>query len=348
MDGQSARAAGGARQTGSDQLAIIKEEERYGDLVDWLTKELSISYPGKAEIMQVSLTLKDRNEAATLVNAVVDSYLTEVVNNEREQKQQRLNQLELAFTKNQTEVRSKRDDLKRLALRLGASETETLTLQQKFLIEDLSFYKQELSKVQGDLRRLHSDLAAQKAVLNSVENVATTDGEVDMLVQNDPVARPLFVELGTQRMYQLYVENNVVAGAKSPYVTRYQQELKTLQDRFDARRAELAETVKEKKRSTVQIEIQRLLSSITVIKEQEESLTTQVATKQAETKQFGGVSVDVAMMQSDIKNLDIVVATLQNERDKLKVEVSSAPRISRMGGPVEAPEFPPTACRASC
>ena len=51
-------------------------------------------FPGKAEVMAVSITRDDPDEAQDLVKAVVDSYLTEVVNAESERKQQRLTELE--------------------------------------------------------------------------------------------------------------------------------------------------------------------------------------------------------------------------------------------------------------
>ncbi len=45
-----------------------------------------MSFPGDAEIMEVSLTADDPAEAATLVQAVVDAYLREVVNTDADRK----------------------------------------------------------------------------------------------------------------------------------------------------------------------------------------------------------------------------------------------------------------------
>ena len=65
-------------------IPIVQYKTQYGDPVDWLTGKLSVSFPGKAEFMMVSLSLEDPKEAKTLVKAVVDSYMTEVVNAENE------------------------------------------------------------------------------------------------------------------------------------------------------------------------------------------------------------------------------------------------------------------------
>jgi polysaccharide biosynthesis transport protein len=62
------------------KISAVKEEQGTGrDPVDWLARQVSVSFPGKAEVMEVSVTRKDAHEAAVLVNAIVDSYLNDVV-----------------------------------------------------------------------------------------------------------------------------------------------------------------------------------------------------------------------------------------------------------------------------
>ena len=147
------------------QLPAIRHSQRSGDPVRWLKSKLRVTFPGDAEIMEVSLTADDPNEAATLVQAVVDAYMQEAVNAEVDRKRLRLSELDRAVAEKEQDIRARREKLKKLATELGTSTTENLTLKQRLALEELSMYRQELRKLQGDLRLHERDLAVQKSML---------------------------------------------------------------------------------------------------------------------------------------------------------------------------------------
>ena len=160
-------------------------------------RRLSVSFPGKAEIMEVSVRGNDPQEATILDRAVVDAYMKEVVESERDQKRGRLNELDRAFVEKETEIRDKREDLKKLAETLGTSDTETLTMKQKLALEVLGIYRQELAKSQFELRRLRSELAAQQSLLKSID-IQNIDEDVDLL-DGERSDRPTIVRRSCRR-----------------------------------------------------------------------------------------------------------------------------------------------------
>ena len=173
------------------RLPSVQEAQRSRrcrEMVD--ASRLSVSFPGKAEIMQVSVCSNDPQEATILDRAVVDAYMKEVVESERDQKRGRLNELDRAYVEKETEIRGKREDLKKLAETLGTSETETLTMKQKLGPRRLAIHRQELAKAQSELRRLRSELAAQQTLLKSIDTQDIND-DVDILMETDPIARQL-------------------------------------------------------------------------------------------------------------------------------------------------------------
>ncbi len=155
----------------------------------------------------------------------------------------------------------------------------------------------------------------------------------------DPIGRELFVELGWKKLDQLYMDTAVVKGASSLYVDRYQQALKTLQESYNARKAELVDLVRQKRRSLVQAEVRKLENSVAALAEQEHALQSQVDAKHAEATKFGNSTVDMEMLLADIKNADFVLNQLASERDKLRVENRQAPRINLLI-PASKPEMP--------
>ncbi len=321
------------------KLPIIKREQEKRDPVIWLQKHIGVGFPGRAELMDVSITRDDPDEAALIVREVVDAYLHEVVNTESDRKHMRLSELDKAVSEKEQDIRSRREELKKLATELGTSATENLTLKQKLALEELALYRTELAKVQSDARRYRAELAAQQAILKSIDNIGISDGEVDTLMQMDPVGRELFIELGWKKLDQLYMDTAVVKGATSLYVERYQLALKTLQESYNARKAELVETVKQKRRSLVLSEVRKLESSVSILTEQEHGLQVQLDAKHAEATKFGNSTVDMEMLLADIKNADATLNQLAAERDKLRVENRSLPRIQLLV-PASKPEMP--------
>lgn len=307
------------------KLASVERAQTAGDAVTWLAGRLRVGFPGNAEIMEVSVRSEDRKEAATLVDAVVDAYLTEVVNAERNLKQQRLNELDRAYAATERNIRERRQELKQLAEKLGTSDTETLAVKQKLVLEELTIYRQETAKTRSDLWRLRGELAAQQALLKGVDSLDIED-DVDILVERDPVARQLATELEWRQVDQGRTDGS--GDAKAGRAERRQKDLKAVEDQFDARRAKLAETVRKRKQAAVRAEIQRLETSIGVLTEQQKNLENESQQMRKDAEKFGTSSVDIEMMRADIKNLDTVLTSIVTEKEKLTVEMRMASRVT--------------------
>jgi capsular exopolysaccharide synthesis family protein len=74
--------------------------------------------------------------------------------------------------------------------------------------------------------------------------------------------------------------------------------------------------------------------------EQEKSSQKLVEDQLRESEKIGISSVDVEMMRADIKNLDVVLGQIITEREKLRVEIRSAPRITAPYGRADVPIEP--------
>ena len=98
-----------------DALRTSVAQDESQDAVEWLRDALNVTFPGDSEIMQVSLTDRNKNEVTTLVNAVVQEYLDEIVDKERSARRSRLNQLEQICNQKEQDLRSQRTNIKRLA-----------------------------------------------------------------------------------------------------------------------------------------------------------------------------------------------------------------------------------------
>jgi hypothetical protein len=330
---------GALRKPEVAKLPSIQYEQKYGDPVGWLLKRLSVDFPGNAEIMRVSITRDDPREAAILVAAVVDSYITEVVNVERDLKRQRLSELDRIYTEKETELRSKRIDLKQLAEQLGTSDTDTLTLKQRLALEELTIYRQELARMQFEVRHLRGELAAQQALLKNVDTAEIPSSEVEMLVMSDPVARQLFTELDGKKMDDVYTNSVLPTAAKNRYADRVSNEIKTLEEQYNTRLAKLREDVRQNKRSLIETEIEKLKTSVAVYTQQENTVAEEVQKLRTAVERFGNSSIDIEMMRTDIKRSERVLDYLAAEREKLQIEARAPSRVTLLQR-AEEPEKP--------
>ena len=310
------------------KIARLQDEP---DPVGWLQKYLSVGFPLKGEYMQVSVALPDPHEAAVLVNSVVDSYLTDVVKAERDQRQQRLNKLESACAEKEQQIRNTRQELRNLALSYGiGADSEAVSERQKLIIGEYGLYRQALAKMEFDLGELQAQLASQQAMLQNTDSMDVPAELVDAMVNADPVAKTQSMELAMKKQEQILTDAAVSPGSKNRYVDRYSRELKKLQDAFDLKVEEIKKKLRDRSHNQLASDVLRLQRQLDVKQKQYGELEKHVKQLKDEASKFGSSTVDIEMLRADLKQSEMVYSSLNNEREKVKVELSSAPRIALM------------------
>ncbi|MFZ1933563.1 MAG: P-loop NTPase [Thermoguttaceae bacterium] len=309
-------------------IPIVQYKTQYSDVVEWLAGKLSVSFPGKAELMMVSISLEDPKQAQALVKAVVDSYMNDVVLNEQERKQRRYDELDRMCGEKEQEMRNKREELKNLVTSVSGSESpESLSTKQRLVLEELQLYRSELVKSLGEIGKARGELAAQNALFKNVDTAEVPEMEIDMLVQTDPVAKQLFAELGWKQIDKTYNEGAVKKGAHNPYAERYAEEVERLDNQYKQRVDALRQKAKDRKKSYIQAEILRLEAWLQPMEKQKDELTAKLKQREDEAKTIGQTSVDIQMIQAQLRNKEQVLANFINEHDKLGAEIKSPQRI---------------------
>jgi polysaccharide biosynthesis transport protein len=309
------------------KLPSVINESKEGNAVQWLSRRIEVSFPGKAEVMAVSISGDDPKEIKALVKAVVDAYCSEVVNVEQDQKRSRLSELERICAEKELDMRTKRELLKSMTENTGISDSGALTVKTKLLLEELALYRNEIMKNQFELRRTAGELAGQKALLANAESMDVPASELDQMVQMDPQAKQLGIELG-KKIAQIYSDEKGDYAGKDKDLARYKEDLHELQSQYDNRVEAVRKKAQEKRRLTVAQEVLRLETQLGAMQKQQESATKDIAKMQSEAVKIGTSSVEVEMLRSDLMHLDKSLSELSGEREKVRVELRAVPRIS--------------------
>jgi len=313
------------------------------DPAGWLAKALQVKIPKDTDIMRVCLKSADPAEAVALVKAVVDAYMNEVVDMEQKQRQRRLSELDRAATDKEGDVRRKRTDLKQLTEQLGSGDTQTLSVKQQIQLQQFGELRKQVIQVQAEIWRAEGQLKAQQALLDAAAQGAKIDPpqeELAAVLAADPVYKELFRQKAELAVKRAMTESVVQAPASQQLAPAAPAGLaKVLDAHLDSRRKQLQEEAYQSGRTKAQAEVKRLQAQIAVLNQQEQLLNKDVAQLRKETEQIGSWSTDVEMMRNEIKQLEEVLNGIAREREQLKVELRSAPRVTLIQ-PAQAPDAP--------
>jgi len=307
-------------------LALLSGEK---DQVDWLQEEIRVHFPGDAEIMEISLVAGNPEEAAIVVNAVVKAYMEEVFNTTRRERNERRLKLDQIVAEKDVALRKMRDNQQRLAISLGTGDPDALALKQKIAIQEWADFQRQLATTDFHHRQALADLKAQEALLAAAPTIKITKPELDAALRNDPYAAQLARELALRGMDEEYTRSRVQPYSNSPHALRYLRDKETIQMQYDELGREVADGLREMRINEYTGERDRLQIQADVLAEQATQLVTEVAAKRKVAEDLGRSSIDYQMQDAEIKNLENMLAQLQEERERIIVELESALRIEK-------------------
>lgn len=118
---------GALRDPAIANLPVIKEQT---DPVEWLEAQIKPIYKAKSEILKVTCPEIPRDQAAQIINAIVYSYQTEVMQGERNDKFARLEMLDSTQSEHMKTIRELNDEIHQLQVELGVAPTASNELKE--------------------------------------------------------------------------------------------------------------------------------------------------------------------------------------------------------------------------
>ncbi len=129
-----------------------------GHPVECLMKELNVDEQISPEFLKISLQGEYPEDLALIVNAIKESYLNEVVYNERNKRIENLRKAEESHRDIDKRVRAVLQEIERLATNLGTVDPKNLLLDQGRIQQKISDLDKELRELDG---AIHAEEALQ-------------------------------------------------------------------------------------------------------------------------------------------------------------------------------------------
>jgi polysaccharide biosynthesis transport protein len=226
------------RRPGVSSLEALRGEE---DKVGWLMRNVQVSAPMESEVLQVRLRGEDPKEITSLVNAVTNAYLNDVVNKEKAERLGRRDTLEKKYKENMAEVRSRLDTYHNLAKSLGTTDSAEVATQRALLLDHLGTLRAEQTQLQRSIALLDAELAIMDAKDRGEITLEQSVPEemVDAMVLRDPQFVELRDRLAMIEEAVVFQAQRSARGPNDPAVKKLQDMRDSMLVRMERRREEL-------------------------------------------------------------------------------------------------------------
>jgi succinoglycan biosynthesis transport protein ExoP len=226
------------RRTGVNSLGTLKGEE---DKVGWLMRNVQVSAPMESEVLQIRLRGEDPREITTIVNAVTNAYLNDVVNKEKAERLSRRDTLEKKYKENMADIRGRLDTYHNLAKTLGTTDSAEVATQRALLLDHLGTLRAQQTQLQRDIAMVDAELAVMDAKARGEITLEQSVPEemVDAMVLRDPQFVELRDRLAGIEEAILYQSQRSARGPNDPAVRKLQDMRDGLLVRMEQRREEL-------------------------------------------------------------------------------------------------------------
>jgi capsular exopolysaccharide synthesis family protein len=239
------------RKPGIAQLHSLGSTE---DQVAWLRKHLEISFPGRAEIMQIAISGENPQELEKLVNAVTAAYMDEVVTVDRENLVRRKQTLQRSYDENKRKVERQSYLYNELANQLQTADSEIARQKELHALQSLTDLRTQVNHLRGQIQGLEQKEAILKSRMASLrpEGAAQPPSQEDTIERLAEVALrqdPSMVQIleRLQALEQAKTDQSLVAraGEKSRAVQRIQDQIDSLNAEKTKRTEELMPQMRE-------------------------------------------------------------------------------------------------------
>ncbi len=309
--------------------ACIAREDAKGNTIAWLTDEIHVDFQTKnSGIMYVSATEPDREDAAALVNAVVDAYMKEVVYGDVEQRRNRLSELTKIYADKEEEVRLKRQTLKQELENSGAGDEETMVAREQLAVNMYAQFEAELQRMRAEHRNLLGKIKEEETTVGELPKAEIAKTEVVMLLNNNPMYRDLQSRVTVLEQMQRMHTNSAAPGTRPPpTVARILGEYDTMKAQLQKLEEDSSDMVRDAKRIALQQDIRRLKCQEDISRDQLAAFEKQVDRKREEAYSVGRSSIAVKMARTEAEDIERILRGVAEERERLKVELSAENRV---------------------
>jgi capsular exopolysaccharide synthesis family protein len=296
----------------------------------WLENELQTETQENSEFAWVSMVGTDAAAQTAIINAVVQSYIDEVITAELKRKSQRVAELEKYFTQINEKVRLKKETVRKMAEDLGTSEREALTQQQV----NLRAYAGELSRQHAALKfqvlGAESRLKAHKVRQPDLQKLPIPEKAINDAMSADSTVKQMILKLNAlETVVSEYKYSTDPTWPTRVKAERQRDEVKKELDAAMAKlRGEAVKQLQEKAQDDYGMALAQLGKDLEVLVSQRDTLAAEMEQLKVMDQKLGTSTTELEMLKDDIKQEAKAQDKINDELHVLRIELNAPPRVS--------------------
>lgn len=327
------------------KLPIVLEQ---ANPTEWLRSKLRVTFLGDSELMQVSMSDPDKKIIPLLINAVVDTYMVEVVDRERTDRQVPLAELRKLQTDREIELKNLREELESMTAALGGAVSTTAaakggeTSRVASLESEINRVELALLKAQAERALVPADpgptapVVAERPADGAQVHIAAkipaqqlvSELDLDTAALADPECQLLKGQIDKKRKLVDQTKQLFRPLDARKRIEQYQLEIAQAEQELKVRREKLREELAVLQLDQQQKSGRMLDYQIAILKKQKETLTAQLRQIELATGRSGGGSNDIEMKRAKIQSTEQILAQLKQEYERRDVELKATPRVT--------------------
>jgi len=322
------------REPAINRLPSVQENS--DDPISWLKEQLVIDYPDDAEIMRVAMKGKRKDDLLKIVNKLVEVYMKEIVQHEKQLRLANETKLQVAYEKQAAEYQKQLDALKALEAIHKTKGSEEAQLKKIVAMEELQMRMADRARIVD----LLADNAMQTMLSEARQNdpQSTPDVVLDMELSKDPIIMQLTQTLAQYQDHLSELHGVAVNPQSTAYTNQIQHRIMRLEEAIEERKAERRPRLQELLAVAGSARTDAAYSlSIDHLKKQKEFLDLQLAEAekqvQAKSDEVAGLesfSAQVLAKQEELDALRLTNNQLRAEIDRIQIERLAPDRITEV------------------
>ena len=309
------------------QLPMLQAEE---DPVAWLADELRVSNPGDSEILSVSLRGENKKDIKKIVDAVIDSYETEVVQAERDNDLERLRILKNSYRENVADVKELQESVSTLSKEVGSLSSESVEVVHQIQMDQLMRTKSQRDKVLFTLRDVETNLVVLQQ-RREQGSFTPSEHEIEDALEMDPFyaeAKSRLLSLKNEHRAQNSRGNVAAMRQLQPAMQQAYSEVELLKSELHERVVDRIRRMSNRDPATEEQLISMLETERIMLSQQFQSLHEQHVKQERQIGDSIGFSADLEIRKAELSTLGHMMEITKTELDSLDLELKKRPRIS--------------------
>jgi len=328
---------GTLRDAAINRLSLIKDHG--DDPIAYLNDQLVIDYPDDAEILRLAMTGTHRDEVVKIVNKIVEVYMKEIVQRERDIRLEHEAKLQRTYQNMTVDLQKQQDSLHALEALHNTSGSESAKLKHTMAIEELNNYLDQRTKIIHQMDDTRMQVMLKKAKRDNPEESRPPDVVIEMEMTSDPIIARATNELSVFNEHLNDLKSRS-KGKASTTIKRVMARIDQLEDRIEERKTHLRpmliEMLAHKGMDTLPGEhllnlTLPMLDKKAEYHEEQLKKIDEVIEKQVEhVKTLDNFNATVSGKQEDMRALLTITKDLRNELDRIKIEQLAPERIIKL------------------